>query len=416
MNTQQIEQAYEIAKQRYAELGIDTDKALDTLQNVQISLHCWQADDVAGFESSGDLTGGIQVNGNYPGKARNIEELRAHLLKVCSLLGGNHRINLHEIYGEFGGEKVDRNEVELKHFQGWIDWAKANNLKLDFNSTSFSHPKSGSLTLSNPDKGIRDFWIDHTQRCRAIADEMGRQLDDKCIMNLWVHDGQKEMTVNRMLYRSILKDSLDEIYKKEYTHMKDCLESKVFGIGLEAFTVGSNDFYMGYCAQNNKIVTLDTGHFHPTEVVGDKVSSVLLFCPEIMLHVSRPMRWDSDHVTLMDESTLELCMEITRCNALDRVHIGLDYFDGSINRIGAYVVGARATQKSVLRGLLEPVAKLGELELTNRNFQKLALMEEAKAMPFGDVWNMFCLRNNIPAGADFIADIEKYEAEVTSKR
>lgn len=416
MNTQQIEQAYEIAKQRYAELGIDTDKALDTLQNVQISLHCWQADDVAGFESSGDLTGGIQVNGNYPGKARNIEELRADLLKVCSLLGGNHRINLHEIYGEFGGEKVDRNEVELKHFQGWIDWAKANNLKLDFNSTSFSHPKSGSPTLSNPDKGIRDFWIDHTQRCRAIADEMGRQLDDKCIMNLWVHDGQKEMTVNRMLYRSILKDSLDEIYKKEYTHMKDCLESKVFGIGLEAFTVGSNDFYMGYCAQNNKIVTLDTGHFHPTEVVGDKVSSVLLFCPEIMLHVSRPMRWDSDHVTLMDESTLELCMEITRCNALDRVHIGLDYFDGSINRIGAYVVGARATQKSVLRGLLEPVAKLGELELTNRNFQKLALMEEAKAMPFGDVWNMFCLRNNIPAGADFIADIEKYEAEVTSKR
>ena len=416
MNTQQIEQAYEIAKQRYAELGIDTDKALDTLQNPQISLHCWQADDVAGFESSGDLTGGIQVNGNYPGKARNIEELRADLLKVCSLLGGNHRINLHEIYGEFGGEKVDRNEVELKHFQGWIDWAKANNLKLDFNSTSFSHPKSGSLTLSNPDKGIRDFWIDHTQRCRAIADEMGRQLDDKCIMNLWVHDGQKEMTVNRMLYRSILKDSLDEIYKKEYTHMKDCLESKVFGIGLEAFTVGSNDFYMGYCAQNNKIVTLDTGHFHPTEVVGDKVSSVLLFCPEIMLHVSRPMRWDSDHVTLMDESTLELCMEITRCNALDRVHIGLDYFDGSINRIGAYVVGARATQKSVLRGLLEPVAKLGELELTNRNFQKLALMEEAKAMPFGDVWNMFCLRNNIPAGADFIADIEKYEAEVTSKR
>ena len=416
MNTQQIEQAYEIAKQRYAELGIDTDKALDTLQNVQISLHCWQADDVAGFESSGDLTGGIQVSGNYPGKARNIEELRADLLKVCSLLGGNHRINLHEIYGEFGGEKVDRNEVELKHFQGWIDWAKANNLKLDFNSTSFSHPKSGSLTLSNPDKGIRDFWIDHTQRCRAIADEMGRQLDDKCIMNLWVHDGQKEMTVNRMLYRSILKDSLDEIYKKEYTHMKDCLESKVFGIGLEAFTVGSNDFYMGYCAQNNKIVTLDTGHFHPTEVVGDKVSSVLLFCPEIMLHVSRPMRWDSDHVTLMVESTLELCMEITRCNALDRVHIGLDYFDGSINRIGAYVVGARATQKSVLRGLLEPVAKLGELELTNRNFQKLALMEEAKAMPFGDVWNMFCLRNNIPAGADFIADIEKYEAEVTSKR
>ena len=416
MDTKQIQTAYEIARQRYAELGIDTEKALDTLQKVQLSLHCWQADDVQGFESTGDLSGGIQVNGNYPGKARNIDELRADLLKVTSLLGGSHRINLHEIYGEFGGEKVDRDQVEVKHFQGWIDWAKANNLKLDFNSTSFSHPKSGSLSLSNPDKSIRDFWIEHTKRCRAIADEMGRQLDDQCIMNLWVHDGQKEMTVNRMLYRSILKNSLDEIFQTKYDHMKDCLESKVFGIGLEAMTVGSSDFYTAYCAQNNKMVTLDTGHFHPTEVVGDKVSSILLFCPEIMLHVSRPMRWDSDHVTIMDESTLELCMEITRCNALDRVHIGLDYFDGSINRIGAYVVGARATQKSVLRGLLEPVAKLSELELTDRNFQKLALMEEAKAMPFGDVWNMFCLRNNVPAGADFIAEIEKYETEVTSKR
>jgi len=416
MNAKQIEQAYEIARQRYAELGIDTEKAIDILQKVQLSLHCWQTDDVSGFESAGDLTGGIQATGNYPGKARNIDEVRADLLKVCSMLGGSHRINLHEIYGEFNGEKVDRNEVELKHFQGWIDWAKANGLKLDFNSTSFSHPKSGSLTLSNPDKEIRDFWIEHTKRCRAIAEEMGRQLDDQCIMNLWIHDGQKEMTVNRMLYRSILKDSLDEIFKTEYAHMKDCLESKVFGIGLEAFTVGSNDFYIGYCAQNNKIVTLDTGHFHPTEVVGDKLSSLLLFCPEIMLHVSRPMRWDSDHVTIMDDSTLELCMEITRCNALDRVHIGLDYFDASINRIGAYVVGARATQKSILRGLLEPVARLSELELSDRNFQKLALMEEAKAMPFGDVWNMFCLRNNVPAGADFIAEIEKYETEVTSRR
>jgi len=416
MKEEMIRQAYEIARERYAELGIDTDKALDTLQKVQISLHCWQADDVAGFESTGDLTGGIQATGNYPGKARNIEELRADILKALSFIGGNHRLNLHEIYGEFGGKKVDRDEVGIEHFQGWIDWAKQNNLKLDFNSTSFSHPKSGSLSLSNPDKSIRDFWIEHTKRCRAIANEMGRQLDDQCIMNLWVHDGQKEMTVNRMLYRSLLKQSLDEIFATKYDHMKDCLESKVFGIGLEAMTVGSSDFYTAYCAQNNKIVTLDTGHFHPTEVVGDKVSSILLFCPEIMLHVSRPMRWDSDHVTIMDEATLELCMEITRCNALDRVHIGLDYFDGSMNRIGAYVIGTRATQKSVLRGLLEPVAKLSEYELTDRNFQKLALMEEAKAMPFGDVWNMFCLRNNIPAGADFIKEIEKYEADVTSKR
>ncbi len=411
-----IRKAYEIARERYAELGIDTDKALDTLQKVQISVHCWQADDVAGFESTGDLTGGIQATGNYPGKARNIDELRADILKAMSMIPGQHRLNLHEIYGEFGGKKVDRDEVSVEHFQGWIDWAKANGLKLDFNSTSFSHPKSGSLSLSNPDKAIRDFWIEHTKRCRAIADEMGRQLDDQCIMNLWVHDGQKEMTVNRMLYRSLLKDSLDKIFEKKYDHMKDCLESKVFGIGLEAFTVGSSDFYTAYCAQNNKIVTLDTGHFHPTEVVGDKVSSILLFCPEIMLHVSRPMRWDSDHVTLMDESTLELCMEITRCNALDRVHIGLDYFDGSINRIGAYVIGARATQKSVLRGLLEPVKTLSDLEVAEKNFQKLALMEEAKAMPFGDVWNMFCLRNNVAPAADFIGEIEKYETEVTSKR
>ena len=416
MKEEMILKAYEIAKERYAEIGIDTEKALEALQNVQISLHCWQADDVAGFESAGDLTGGIQATGNYPGKARNIEELRADILKALSMVGGNHRLNLHEIYGEFGGKKVDRDEVSIEHFQGWIDWAKANNLKLDFNSTSFSHPKSGSLSLSNPDKGIRDFWIEHTKRCRAIANEMGRQLDDPCIMNIWVHDGQKEMSVNRMLYRSLLKQSLDEIFETKYDHMKDCLESKVFGIGLEAMTVGSSDFYTAYCAQNNKIVTLDTGHFHPTEVVGDKVSSILLFCPEIMLHVSRPMRWDSDHVTIMDEATLELCMEITRCNALDRVHIGLDYFDGSINRIGAYVVGTRATQKSVLRGLLEPVAQLSEYEISDRNFQKLALMEEGKSMPFGDVWNMFCLRNNVPAGADFIKEIEKYEADVTSKR
>lgn len=416
MNTKQIEQAYEIAKQRYAELGIDTDKALDTLQKVQISLHCWQADDVAGFESSGDLTGGIQVNGNYPGKARNIDELRADLIKVCSLLGGNHRINLHEIYGEFGGAKVDRNEVELKHFQGWIDWAKANNLKLDFNSTSFSHPKSGSLTLSNPDKGIRDFWIEHTQRCRAIADEMGRQLDDQCIMNLWVHDGQKEMTVNRMLYRSILKNSLDEIYKTEYTHMKDCLESKVFGIGLEAFTVGSNDFYIGYCAQNNKIVTLDTGHFHPTESVADKVSAMLLFVPELMLHVSRPVRWDSDHVTIMDDPTQDLFSEIVRAGALNRVHYGLDYFDGTLNRIGAYVIGSRAAQKCMLRALLEPVQTLRDYELADKRFERLALLEEDKSLPWGAVYDMFCLKNNVPVGETFINEVQKYEKEVTSKR
>lgn len=416
MKESQILAAYEIARERYAELGIDTEAALRQLQDVHISLHCWQTDDVQGFESSDALSGGIQATGNYPGKARNIDEVRADLLKALSLVGGKHRVNLHEIYGEFGGKKVDRNEVGVEHFQGWIDWAKANDLKLDFNSTSFSHPKSGDLSLSNPDKSIRDFWVEHTSRCRAIAEAMGKAQGDPCIMNIWVHDGQKEMTVNRMLYRSLLKDSLDRIFETKYDNMRDCLESKVFGIGLEAMTVGSSDFYTAYCAKNGKIVTLDTGHFHPTEVVGDKVSSILLFCPEIMLHVSRPMRWDSDHVTLMDESTLELCMEINRCKAFDRVHIGLDYFDGSINRIGAYVIGIRATQRSVLRGLLEPLDTLSKLEIEGKGFQKLALMEEGKSLPFGDVWNMFCLRNNVPAGLDFIGDIEKYESQVTSKR
>ncbi|MDE6311870.1 MAG: L-rhamnose isomerase [Muribaculaceae bacterium] len=416
MKAENIQAAYELAKEQYAALGVDTEKALAVLQKVQLSLHCWQTDDVQGFESAGELTGGIQATGNYPGKARNIDEVRADLLKVCSLLPGSHRINLHEIYGDFGGQAVDRDKVELRHFQSWIDWARANGLKLDFNSTSFSHPLSGSLTLSNPDKAIRDYWIEHTSRCRAIADEMGRQLDDICMMNIWIHDGCKEMTVNRMLYRSLLKDSLDTIFKTRYEHMRDCLESKVFGIGLEACTVGSNDFYLPYCAKNDKVVTLDTGHFHPTESVADKVSSALLFCPEIMLHVTRPMRWDSDHVTLMDDTTLELCMEIVRCNALDRVHVGLDYFDGSINRIGAYVIGARATQKSMLRALLEPVAQLSDYELRGQSFQKLALMEEGKSLPFGAVWDMFCLRNSVPAGTDFIPEIERYEHEVTSRR
>jgi L-rhamnose isomerase len=289
-------------------------------------------------------------------------------------------------------------------------------MKLDFNSTSFSHPKSGDLSLSNPNKEIRDFWIEHTKRCRAVAEEMGKAQGDPCIMNLWVHDGQKEQTVNRLLYRELLKDSLDQIFATEYKNMKDCIESKVFGIGLESYTVGSNDFYIGYGASHNKMVTLDTGHFHPTEVVADKISSLLLFTPEIMLHVSRPVRWDSDHVTIMNDDTLELAKEVVRSNALNRVHIGLDYFDASINRIGAYVIGSRATQKCFLQALLEPTETLREYEVSNRGFQKLALMEECKSLPFGAVWDMFCLRNNVPVGESYIGNIEQYEAEVTSKR
>lgn len=416
MKEEQIINAYKLAKARYADLGIDTDKVMDTLQRTSLSLHCWQADDVTGFESRGTLTGGIQTTGNYPGKARNIDELRQDILKATSYIPGKHRLSLHEIYGDFGGLFIDRDQVEPRHFESWMQWAAENGMKLDFNSTSFSHPKSGDLSLANPDKSIRDFWVEHTKRCRAIAEEMGKRQQDPCIMNLWVHDGSKDITVNRMKYRELLKDSLDRIFAQEYTHMKDCVESKVFGIGLESYTVGSNDFYIGYGVLRQKLITLDTGHFHPTESVADKLSSLLLFVPEVMLHVSRPVRWDSDHVTIMNDETLDLCHEIVRCGALERVHIGLDYFDASINRIGAYVIGSRATQKCLLQALLEPLDTLRRYEAEGKGFQRLALLEEAKSLPWNAVWDMFCLKNDVPVGHEFISEIEKYEAEVTSKR
>ena len=417
MKTELIQKAYEVATERYAAIGVDTEKALEQLPKISLSLHCWQADDVAGFENQGgDLTGGIQATGNYPGKARNIDELRADILKAKSYIPGTHRLNLHEIYGEFGDKAVDRNEVEPAHFAGWMEWGKENNMKLDFNSTSFSHPKSGNLSLSNPDPAIRNFWIEHTKRCRAVAEEMGKAQGDPCIMNVWVHDGSKDLTVNRMYYRELLRDSLDQIFATEYKNMKDCIESKVFGIGLESYTVGSNDFYIGYGASRGKMVTLDTGHFHPTELVADKISSLLLYTPEVMLHVSRPVRWDSDHVTIMNDETLELCKEIVRCDALDKVHIGLDYFDASINRIGAYVIGSRATQKCLMQALLEPLATLRKYEAEDKGFERLALLEESKSLPWNAVWDMFCLRNDVPVGEEFIAEIQKYESEVTSKR
>ena len=416
MKEQLIDNAYSIAKERYASIGVDTDKAMDILQNISLSMHCWQADDVTGFESAGALTGGIQTTGNYPGKARNMEEVRMDILKAMSFIPGRHRLSLHEIYGDFGGRFVDRNEVEPSHFDSWMQWAAENGIKLDFNSTSFSHPKSGNLTLASPDKGIRDFWVEHTSRCRAIAEEMGRRQDDPCIMNLWIHDGSKDITVNRMMYRELLKDSLDRIFSKEYANMKDSIESKVFGIGLESYTVGSNDFYIGYGVSRQKLVTLDTGHFHPTESVADKLSSLLLFVPEVLLHVSRPVRWDSDHVTIMNDETLDLCKEIVRCGALGRVHMGLDYFDASINRIGAYVIGSRATQKCLLQALLEPLPALRRYEAEDKGFERLALLEEAKSMPWNAVWDMFCMRNGVPVGDEFIAGVEEYEAEVTSKR
>lgn len=411
-----MSKAYPIAKERYAAYGIDTEKVLQQLQDFHLSMHCWQADDVAGFESAGDLTGGIQATGNYPGKARNIEELRSDILKAKSLIPGTHRLNLHEIYGDFQGKKVDRDEVAPEHFQSWIEWGKENNTLLDFNSTSFSHPKSGNLSLANPDKGIRDFWIEHTRRCRDIADAMGKVQGDPCIMNVWVHDGCKDQSVNHYMYRELLKDSLDRIFAESKKDMKDCIEGKVFGIGLESFTVGSHDFYTAYAAANGKIPTIDTGHYHPTESPADKVSALLNFVPELMLHVSRPVRWDSDHVTLMDDPTQELFFEIVRAGALNRVHYGLDYFDGAINRIGAYVIGSRAAQKCMLRALLEPTELIRKYELEGNTYKVLTLLEEAKAMPWGAVYDEFCERCGVPVGDAYMAEIDRYEKEVTLKR
>ena len=416
MNTTNILNAYNLAKERYAALGIDTDQAITTLEKTPISLHCWQTDDVMGFESNAGLSGGIQTTGNYPGRARTIDEVRADLEFVNSLLAGTQRVNLHEIYGDFGGKFVDRDQVSVEHFQSWIDWGKSVGMKLDFNSTSFGHPKSGDLSLANPDPAIRAFWIEHTKRCRRIADAMGKAQGDPCIMNIWVHDGLKDLTVERKRYRELLAASLDEILAEDLPDMKSCVEAKLFGIGLESFTVGSHDFYAGYCATRKVIYTLDTGHYEPTENVSDMIPSLLLYVPELMLHVSRPIRWDSDHVTLMNDQTLDLFKEIVRAEALHRAHIGLDYFDASINRIGAYLIGTRATQKCLLQALLEPLALLRQYEDKGQGFEKLALMEEMKSLPFGAVYDYFNLKNDVPVGEEFIAKIQQYEKEVTMKR
>jgi len=412
-----IHQAYEIARERYAEIGIDTEKVLQQLQDFHLSMHCWQADDVKGFElQAGALDGGIAVTGNYPGAARNIDELRSDILKAKSLIPGSHRLNLHEIYGDFQGKVVDRDEVTVEHFQSWIEWGLENSTPLDFNSTSFSHPKSGNLSLSNPDEGIRRFWIEHTKRCREIADAMGKAQNDPSIMNVWVHDGCKDVSVNHMLYRQLLKESLDEIFAEKKEWMKDCIEGKVFGMGLESFTVGSQDFYTAYASKNNMMLTIDTGHYHPTESPADKVSALLNFIPELMLHVTRPVRWDSDHVTIMDDNTQDLFLEIVRAGALDRVHYGLDFFDGSINRIGAYVIGSRSAQKCMLKALLEPKETIRKHELAGETFEVLQLIEEGKTMPWNAVYDEFCVRCGVPVGNDVITEIKEYEKTVLACR
>ena len=421
MKKELVKKAYEIAKEQYAALGVDTDQVIKEMDKVNISLHCWQTDDVGGFEKPGAELGGggIQVTGNFPGKARTIQQMRADLDKVMSLLPGKQRLNLHAIYGEFGGKLVDRDKIEVKHFQGWIDWAKKRGIGLDFNCTCFSHPLADDgFTLSSKNEKIRKFWVEHTKRCRKIAAEMGKQLGTPSVHNIWIPDGSKDVPVDRNALRRQLKKSLDEIFAVKYPkkYLKDSVESKLFGIGSESMVVGSHDFYVGYAIKNNILITLDNGHFHPTEQVGDKISSILHFVDELLLHLTRGVRWDSDHVLTFNDELVLIAQEIIRCKALGRVNIGLDFFDASLNRIGAYVIGTRAAQMAFLFALLEPHKMLVKFEEQGKGFERLAFIELLKSKPFGAVWDYYCMLGKVPVGEDYIAEIQKYEKEVLLKR
>jgi L-rhamnose isomerase len=416
-----IERSYQLAKEQYASLGVDTDKVISDMDNISISLHCWQTDDVGGFEKAGSVLGGggIQATGNFPGKAKTIEQMRSDLDKVMSLLPGKLKLNLHAIYGEFGGKLVDRDQIEPKHFQGWIDWAKNRGIGLDFNCTCFSHPLADDgFTLSSKDEKIRKFWVEHTKRCRAIGAEMGKQLGTATVHNIWIPDGMKDTPVDRNTLRKQLKKSLDEIFSVKYPkkHLKDSVESKLFGIGSESMVVGSHDFYLGYAIKNNIMITLDNGHFHPTEQVGDKISSILHFVDELLLHLTRGVRWDSDHVLTFNDELLLITQEIVRTKALSRVNVGLDFFDASLNRIGAYVIGTRSAQLGFMYALLEPFKTLVKYEEEGKNFERLAFLELLKTKPFGAVYDYYCMKNNVPVGQEYIEEIVKYEKEVLLKR
>lgn len=416
-----ILKSYQIAKEQYAEIGVDVDAAILKLDKTAISLHCWQADDVSGFEHEGSSLegGGIQATGNYPGKARNIDELRSDLEKAWSLIPGKHRLNLHAIYGDFKGKFVDRDKIEPVHFASWADWAKQNGIGIDFNSTCFSHPKANDgFTLASKDKDIRDFWIEHAKRCREISRFFGESLNNRCVHNIWIPDGTKDLTVDRYKHRALLTDSLDKVLDKKIdkAFMRDAVECKLFGIGSESFVVGSHEFYLGYAIKNQTMLCIDIGHFHPTESCADKVSSVFQYVDELLFHVTRGVRWDSDHVVILNDSVRELMQEVVWADKLDKVCIGLDYFDASINRIGAYVIGTRAAQKSILLALLDPIKKLREYEDNGQNFEKLALLEEAKSKPFGAIWDYYCLQKQVPIAEKYIPEIQKYEKEVTSTR
>ena len=418
-SSKSISKSYSAAQTRYAEMGVDTEAAMAKLAQIPISLHCWQGDDVGGFENSGDgLSGGIAVTGNYPGKARTPDELRADLGMALSLIPGKHRLNLHAFYGEFGGKKVDRNQIEPAHFTSWIDWAKSNGMGMDFNPTCFSHPKAADgFTLSHPKKAIRDFWIDHCIASREIGAVMGKALGSPTVTNVWIPDGFKDTPVDRLSPRKRLADSLDQVFAKNLNpkHHLDAVECKLFGIGSESYVVGSHEFYMGYAIKNQKLLCLDAGHFHPTEGIADKISSVLMYVPEILLHVSRGVRWDSDHVVTLDDALQSIANELVRNNLLTRTHIGLDFFDASINRIAAWTIGTRNTLKSLLIALLEPPALL-EAEESGDYTTRLALMEDAKGLPWGAVWDHYCEVKNVPAGNTWLTDVKNYESKVLSKR
>ena len=418
--SKRIERAYQIAKERYAELGVDTGGALKNLAGVSISMHCWQGDDVGGFENMGvELGGGLAVTGNYPGKARTPDELRRDFEKAISLIPGRHRFNLHASYAEMDGKKVERDKIGPEQFKNWVAWAKANKLGLDFNQTYFAHPKAADgFTLAHPDKDIRKFWIEHGIRCREIGSAFGKALGKTCLTNLWIPDGMKDMPADRKGPRERLVEALDEVFAKKIDPKfnVDSIEGKLFGIGSESYVVGSHEFYLGYAVSRQKLVCLDTGHYHPTESIADKISSVLLFLPEIALHVSRGVRWDSDHVVTFSDDLQAIAQELVRGNFLNRVHIGLDYFDASINRVAAWVIGARNMIKALLMAMVEPTEMLRQAEAAGDYTSRLALQEETKSLPFGAVWDFHCLSSEAPVGKDWIKEVKNYERDVLSKR
>ncbi|OVE74176.1 L-rhamnose isomerase [bacterium B17] len=413
--------AYELAKERYAEIGVDVDKAIASLADVPISLHCWQGDDVGGFETpDAELSGGgIQATGNYPGKARTADELRSDLDKALSLIPGKHRLNLHSIYSETGATRVDRDALEPEHFANWIDWAKANGMGMDFNPSFFSHPKADDgFTLSSADDGIRKFWIDHGKACRKIGAAIGDALGSPCVTNVWIPDGSKDVPADRKAPRERLKAALDDVFAEtlDPKHNLDAVECKLFGIGSESYVVGSHEFYMGYAIENNKLLCLDSGHFHPTEVISDKISSVLTYVDEILLHVSRGVRWDSDHVVTLSDELQAIAQELVRGGYLGRTHIGLDFFDASINRVAAWTIGTRNMIKALLLAMLEPTAKLQKVELEGDNTSRLAIMEDIKSMPFGAVWDHYCENKGVPVDGKWLLEVKKYEEDVLSQR